>query len=54
MRETYVVVGFRVDCSRAIFYGKSQDLAGCLENVKRAFQRGAQFISVRRVTEVRT
>lgn len=48
--ELYIVVGFRVDRQRTVYYKKCRDLGELYEAVATAFvRRDADFISIRKV-----
>ena len=49
----YVVVGFRIDSDKSVYYKKCRTTQEMLRAVAKAFEeRGAQFISIRRVVRV--
>ena len=43
----YVIVGFRVNEPNSVYYGKATTIEGCQKKVAKAFEKGAQFISLR-------
>ena len=48
----YVIVGFRTDTSKSVYYGKAKDLEEMALKTARAFaRRRAQFISIRYVED---
>lgn len=47
---SYVVVGFKVNNKRSVYYGTAHDLEACLKAVRTAFEkREAEFISLRKI-----
>ena len=48
----YVIVGFRTDTSKSVYYGKAKGLEEMAKKTVQAFEkRGAQFISIRYVKD---
>lgn len=44
----YVIVGFKVNSARSVYYGKAKDVKELQEKVALAFvSRGAEFVSIR-------
>ena len=48
----YVIVGFRTDISKSVYYGKAKDVEEMAKKTVQAFlKREAQFISIRYVKD---
>jgi len=45
----YVIVGFKVKEENSVHYAKAKTVETMLENVNKAFEKGAEFISLRRI-----
>lgn len=49
-QHTFVIVGFRVDSERSVYYKKCKNLEDLKKAVEHAFVvKGCDFISIRRV-----
>jgi hypothetical protein len=51
LSKVYVCVGFSTKKANSIFYHKTTDLNEHLNDVKKAYEKGAEFISLRIVKE---
>lgn len=51
MAETYVIVAFRTDRVNSIYYRKCNTIQELQKHLKRAFDKGAHFISIRRIQQ---
>lgn len=45
----YVVVGFKVTQENSVYYAKVKTLDALCRAIKLAFEKGAEFISLRRI-----
>jgi len=46
---TYVIVGFKVNQENSVHYAKVHTLEAMCAEVKKAFEKGAEFISLRQI-----
>lgn len=46
---TYVIVGFKVKQENSVHYAKAESMDTMLLHVKKAFEKGAEFISLRHI-----
>jgi hypothetical protein len=46
---TYIVVGFKVNSENSVHYSKVHSLEALFKSIQLAFEKGAEFISLRRV-----
>lgn len=46
---TYIVVGFKVNQENSVHYSKAHSLEQLFKHIDAAFNKGAEFISLRRV-----
>ncbi len=47
---TYVIVGFKANREHSVHLAKAETNVDCLKEVARAFDKGAEFITIRRVS----
>jgi len=46
---TYIIVGFKVNTENSVHYAKVHTMEALFKSIHLAFQKGAEFISLRRV-----
>ena len=43
----YIIVGFKVNEENSVYYAKAKTLDAMLKHITKAFEKGAEFISLR-------